>query len=151
MYNIIINMWWMAQIDRMDYVYVLMEGQHQHVVDVQDGQDGQRVLAGQGGGQEHGVLMDRGVVRSSRRGRGAGPAKGRRSRGVEIIQPAVNPTGRPKKDNTNKKKENKIKKFGVMESVVEENGEGGSAGDDGQDSNRDATSDKKVNASVIQE
>ena len=57
MYNIIINMWWMAQIDRMDYVYVLMEGQHQHVVDVQDEQDGQCVRAGQGGGQEDGVMM----------------------------------------------------------------------------------------------
>ena len=52
--------------------------------------------------------MDRGVVR--RRGRGAGLARGRRARGVEIIQPAVNPTGRPEKDNTNKKKENKIRK-----------------------------------------
>ena len=47
---------------------------------------------------------------SSRRGRGAGPARGRRARGVEIIQPALNPTARPEKDKKNKKKENKSKK-----------------------------------------
>ena len=86
---------------------------HRSVEDDQDEQDGLHVHAGDGGegpggrdqhqrlvevwaGHEGGqVLIDKGVVRSSRRGRGAGPSGVRR--GVEIIlPPAVNPTGKRK-------------------------------------------------------
>jgi hypothetical protein len=63
------------------------------------------------------------VVRSSKRGRGTGPPGGRRARGVEIIlQQAVNPGDRYERQ----KKEVKIRKemeYGMLESVVEKNGE----------------------------
>ena len=79
--------------------------QHQHVV---NGRDGQHVGAGQDEGQIHGVVLNRGVVMSTRGGRGAEPARCRRARGVEIVQAAVKPTAQPEKDI--KKKESKIKK-----------------------------------------
>ena len=67
-----------------------------------------RVRAGHGRDQgEERVLVDKGVVRSSKRGRGTGPPGGRRARGVEIIvKQAVNPGDRYERQ----KKEVKIMK-----------------------------------------
>ena len=89
----------------MDRVQVEQQ-HHRRVEDDQDEQDGLHVHAG-GGGEGPGgrdqhqrvveVLVDKGVVRSSRRGRGAGPSGVRRVRGVEVIlPPAVNPTDKHK-------------------------------------------------------
>ena len=73
--------------------------QHQHVEDGPDRQDGQRVRAGQGEGLEHGVVLDRGLVKSSRRGRGTEPTRSRIARGVEIVQTTAKPAAQHEKTN----------------------------------------------------